>query len=144
MYADSSDVQFDFAGSLRLARMMWEFADELERALDQRRELADVALADWLGSFADNFGVRADNEQLSRQNLVPALRGNAQMWADAWRDATNDQARREWARRVDQMKADRSNLQKFGDFFTGFDYPPEPVPVTSPQPPGFMPVCGVG
>lgn len=140
----AEDVQFDFEGSLQLARKLWEFAGEFDNALGDRLELGNVALADWLGAFGIQFAGRMTDEQQTRNSLVTALRGNATAWADAWRDATNDQARREYARRVDQMKSDRNLLSQIGDALTGFDYPPEPIPVTSPTPPGFYPTCGVG
>lgn len=140
----TEDVQFDFEGSLQLARKLWEFSEEFDSALGERLELRDIALADWLGAFGTQFAGRMANEQQDRASLVAALKENATLWADAWRDATNEQARREYARMVDQMKADRSIAAKIGDAFTGFDYPPEPIPVTSPAGPGFVPTCGVG
>jgi hypothetical protein len=42
-----------------------------------------------------------------------------------------------WARHVENVKEDRSNVEKFGDFFTGFDYPDEPDLVPVPSAPGF-------
>ena len=33
---------------------------------------------------------------------------------------------------------------KIGDFFTGFDYPPEPAPVTKPTPGGFYSTACLG
>lgn len=137
MSANHTDVRFDFDGSLRLARALWAYADDLESGRVDRREAASQALRSWRGRFGDQFRDRADDEQHALATMVAALRTEADAWAAAWKAAMDEQNRRLYSRRVEQMKDDRSALDKVGDFFTGFDYPPEPAPVAKPGPAGF-------
>lgn len=141
---NSSDVRFDYEGALRLARTLWAFADELEDAKGARQREVLAALRTWRGPFGDQFRDRADDEQTSIASLVAALRSDADQWAQAWKMAMDEQNRRLYARKVDQIKKDRSTLDKVGDFFTGFDYPPEPAPVPKPAPAGFYPTACLG
>ena len=139
--ANARDVRFDFEGSLRLARSLWAYADELQAARSVRDTDAGVALRSWRGPFGDEFRERAADEQHSLSALIAALRSDADAWAQAWKDATDEQNRRVWARQVEQMKAERSMMEKVGDFFTGFDYPPEPATVPKPVPGMFYATC---
>ncbi len=141
---NASDVRFDYDGSLRLARSLWSYAEELETAKGERRVEVLAALRTWRGPFGDQFRDRADDEQTSMASLVAALRTEADQWARAWKEAMDEQNRRLWARKVDQMKEDRSALDKVGDFFTGFDYPPEPAPLATPGPASFFPTGCLG
>ena len=138
---NEQDVVFDFDGALNLARRLWSFADELEAAKDDRFTGAEAALASWLGSYSDEFVERMNTEQTNLDQVVAGLRTEADQWAQAWKDATDEQNRRLWARQVDQMKSDRNVLDHVGDFFTGFDYPPDPAPVRKPAPSGFYGTC---
>lgn len=135
--ANSSDVRFDYDGALRLARSLWSFADELEACKGDRHRLAEQALRSWRGPFGNEFSGRERDEQVSLQTVIAGLRSDADAWAEAWKQAMDEQNRRLWARRVEQMKEDRSAIEKVGDFFTGFDYPPKPAPVAKPSPGGF-------
>lgn len=138
---NDEDVVFDFEGALNLARRLWAFADELESATSDRFTGAETALTSWLGAYADEFVERMNTEQNQLTQLVGLLRHDADQWASAWKDAKDEQNRRLWARQVDQMKADRNVFDHIGDFFTGFDYPPDPVPVPKPTPSGFYASC---
>lgn len=139
---NTSDVRFDFDGSLRLARSLWAFADELEAGRAARDGAVEVALRSWKGPFGDDFRARASDERQSLGSLIAALRSDADAWAQAWKDATDEQNRRRWARQVEQIKAERSMVEKVGDFLTGFDYPPQPAPVPKPVPGMFHATCG--
>jgi hypothetical protein len=127
-----------------LARTLWAFADDLESAKGDRRAEAVAALRTWRGPFGDEFRGRVDDELTSVASLVAALRTEADQWAQAWKAAMDEQNRRLYARKVDQMKHDRSTLDKVGDFFTGFDYPPAPPPVPKPGPAGFYATACLG
>lgn len=128
------DVRFDFEGALRLARSLWAYAEDLEGARGTRRADAADALRSWRGPYADEFRERTGDEASSLASLISGLRSDADAWAGAWKNAMDEQNRRLYARRVDDMKAERSNLAKVGDFFTGFDYPPAPPGVARPAP----------
>jgi len=134
---NAQDVRFDFEGSLRLARELWAYADQLEQAKGARRSEAMAALRTWRGPFGDHFRERVEDERTSLSSVIAALRTEADQWASAWKQAMDEQNRRLYARRVEQMKAERSAMEKLGDFFTGFDYPPPPPPVPKPGPAGF-------
>lgn len=138
---NDQDVVFDFDGALNLARRLWSFADELEAAATDRATGAETALTSWLGAYADEFVERMNTEQTNLAQVVAGLRTEADQWAQAWKDATDEQNRRLWARQVDDMKADRNLWDRGVDFFTGFDYPPDPVPVRKPTPSGFYATC---
>lgn len=138
------DVRFDFDGSLRLARSLWAFAEELEGAKGTRRSDAAGALRSWRGPFADELRERLGDEAASLTSLISGLRSDADAWAQAWKNAMDEQNRRLYARRVDEIKAERSNLEKVGDFFTGFDYPPGPSPVAKPAPAMFHATACMG
>lgn len=129
-----SDVRFDYDGALRLARTLWAYAEDLQSAKGARRSEAMDALQAWRGPFGDQFRDRIGDEQTSMASLIAALKTEADLWASAWKQAMDEQNRRLYARRVEQMKEERSRLEKLGDFFTGFDYPPEPAPVPKPAP----------
>lgn len=131
------DVRFDYEGSLQLARRLWAFADDLERARGDRRAEVLAALRTWRGPFGDEFRDRSTDEQSSLASVVSALRTEADEWARAWKQAMDEQNRRLYARRVERLKAERSALERMGDFFTGFDHPPPPAPLPKPGPAGF-------
>ena len=141
---NDTDVRFDFDGSLRLARLLWSYADDLESGRTDRRAAAERALRSWRGKFGEQFRDRASDEQNAMATMVAALRTEADSWASAWKAAMDEQNRRLYARRVDQMKEERSLLEKAGDFFTGFDYPPEPAPVPKPTAGGFYSTACLG
>lgn len=138
------DVRFDFDGALRLARSLWAYAEDLEAARGTRRGHAADALRSWRGPFGDEFRERAGDEASSLASLISGLRSDADAWAGAWKNAMDEQNRRLYARRVDEIKAERSNLEKVGDFFTGFDYPPGPSPVAKPAPAMFHATACLG
>jgi len=141
---NSEDVKFDYEGALSLARNLWAFADDVEAAAGNRLTSASAALKDWKGTYGDQFAGRANLEQTDLGLVVAGLRTEADGWAAAWKDAMDEQNRRLYARKVDKMKEDRSTAAKIGDFFTGFEYPPEPAPVTKPSPGGFYATACLG
>ena len=132
------DVQFDWDGSLDLARKLWAFADDLSTAKPSRHADAETALKEWRGTYGEDFKTRADDEQTSLQSVITGLRGEAKQWAQAWKLAMDQQNRVLRARAVDEHNDDKGVFDKVGDFFTGDDdIPPEPTPVPLPAPPSF-------
>jgi hypothetical protein len=142
VHADK-DVQFDWDGSLELARKLWSFADDLSTAKPARKTDAETALRQWKGRFGDEFTTRADHEQTSFTSVITGLRNEAKQWAQAWKLAMDQQNRVLRARAVDKHNHDKSFLDKVGDFFGGDDnIPPEPTPVPLPAPPSFPKTAG--
>jgi len=137
MKGNTADVVFDYQGALSLARRLWALADEVTHVAGQRRELADSAKTNFMGAYGDQFSSRIGVEGTNLTNVAQGLRNDAMAAARMWKAAMEEENRRLYARHVDEMKSHRSVLQSIGDFFTGFDYPPEPEPVPLPRPPGF-------
>ena len=70
----SSDVQFDFDGSLPLARRLWKLADDLDHVRTKRSQLADTALSTWKGEHATTFATWECDEGRDLTSCVAALR----------------------------------------------------------------------
>jgi hypothetical protein len=138
-------VQFDFEGSLALARRLWALADDLEAAERHRESDFDVAMASWRGEHAQRFRGRRETERLSKRNVVAGLRDDAQGWARAWASALDQQNRNNWAAQVERVRDDRNLLEKGWDATFGKDDSdesvPKPAPVRVPTAPDFRPTA---
>ena len=141
MEGNKTDLVFDYQAALNLARQLNNLAVQLAQAGTTRQGLADVAKKDFIGAFADQFGSRVTVEQANFRAVVQGLRNDAMALAMMWKKAMEEENRRLYGRHVDDMKNHRSVLESIGDWFTGFDYPPEPAPVPLPQPPAFTPTA---
>lgn len=139
-------MQFDYDGSLALARRLWDTADRFIGAAQERDVARAEAVQRWEGPYAEVFAsVRVTDENDSCCNVMAALQEEAVNWAYAWATAVDDQNRIEWAEAVEQERTQRSSLEKFGDWWVGDDSTkqvPEPAPVAVPEPPGFTPTGG--
>lgn len=136
-------VNFDFEGSLRLARRLWALGDEL-RVEDERRDShGETALAEWRGAYATAFAVDRDTERSNRQNMLTLLHTDAREWASLWADAMDEQNRRNRAAEVTKRRESRSGLKKFGDALgvtrDDSDDLPHAAPVPVPVAPSFSP-----
>ncbi len=143
-HGNSSRVRFDFEGSLAHARQLWALADRLEAERLARKADADLASASWRGKYGDQFRSLIESEQVDFLRVVGALREEAQAWATAWRDAMNEQNRRNRARQVDVVRAGRGLGEQFVDVFVGDDSDAEVARVllaTTPVAPTFAPTC---
>jgi hypothetical protein len=134
-------VQFDFEGSLVLARQLWALADDLESE-DRRREAdVDVALGSWRGEYATRFRGRRETERTSKRNVVAGLRADAEAWAKAWATAMDQQNRNNWAAEVERVRDHRNFIEKGWDATFGKDDSdesvPKPGPVRVPAAPDF-------
>lgn len=138
--ANGARVRFDFDGALALARKLWSLADDLERSKLTRTQQADTAKAVWRGQYADQFGVRMTDEDTTRANVINGLREEAKGWATSWKNAMDEQNRRNRAKAVDEERENRSGAEKFGDFFVGDDSDEQVAKARTadvPQPPFF-------
>ena len=132
------DVQFDWDGSLELARKLWAYADDLATAKSTRSGQADTALTKWEGPYGDQFKTRKANEQSSMTSIIAGLRQEAEGWAQAWKMAMDQQNRVLRARAVNEHQDSKNIFEKGWDKLTGDDdLPPEPTPVPLPTAPGF-------
>lgn len=139
-------VDFDFDGSLALARMLWDLADELEREHRGRQRQGEVALAKWRGPYARQFAQRQATEEASASNVVAGLQADAEAWAAAWVEAMYQQNKNNRAAKVDQVRDDRGLIEKGWDEY-GFGEDDSESKVAAaerpptPQPPSFTPTA---
>jgi len=135
-------VPFDFEGSLTLARRLWALASTIEQSASSRATKVEVAQAKWEGPYRTDFDGRATDEATSSSRVVAALREEARGWADAWREAMEEQNRRNRAAKVTEVRDDRGWMERnVGDRIMGDDSDEE-VPqcptIATPQPPSFL------
>jgi hypothetical protein len=138
-------VPFDFDGSLTLARRLWSLADLVDHDMARRGQAADIARARWRGPYRAEFDTRVDIEANSARRIAEGLREEAKGWAEAWREALEEQNRRNRAARVAEERNSRGWFERnIGDRFGGDDsedqVPPCPT-VPLPKPPGFVPTA---
>lgn len=142
-----SDIRFDFEGSLALARRLWSTAEQFSGAAGERAGARENAIRLWEGPYAEVFAsIRRVDEDNSFVNVMAALQEEALYWAVAWKTAIDGQNRIEWARAVEREKAQRSSMEKFGDWWVGDDSSsqvPEPAAVAVPAAPDFQPTGGL-
>lgn len=134
-------VDFDFDGSLQLARQLWSLAASIQSEDGDRETDFDTAKAKFEGPHADSFVSRRDQERTDRTTVVEALRDDARNWAQAWATAMDQQNKNNRAARVEEIRENRSGWEKFGDVFVGDDSDdqvPMPDAVAVPSAPQFL------
>ncbi len=143
MSAAAGRVRFDFAGSLAQAKRLWALAEHLDGLKTARKADAELALRSWQGQYAGQFRTRMTEEAISLRNVAEGLRNEARAWAQCWKDAMDEQNRRNRAQQVEAVRARRSWTERnIGDLFLGDDTDARvgPAPVAAvPQPPDFQP-----
>lgn len=139
-------LQFDFQGSLELAKMLWDLAEAVEARVvvagaQSRATFAGEALVAWQGPFASDFRARSVDEADDGVRITAHLRDEAMAWASAWREAMDEQNRRNRAARVQQLREERGFLEQLWDgVWHGDDSEgqvPPVSPASTPQPPYF-------
>lgn len=138
-------VQFDFEGSLQLARMLWSLADDLRSEAMERERNATVASERWRGRYADDFGERMSTETSNRLEIAAQLREDARNWARAWQTALDQQNKINRINRVQEISDSRNIFQKGWDATVGSDDSDSKVAavpeVPVPTPPAFLPTA---
>jgi hypothetical protein len=134
----AGDVVFDYDGALLMARRLWAFADALESMMRDRAAAATEALVDWTGPHATSFVSRLDVERTDVNRVVVQFRRAAQEWAEAWKEAIDQQNRILQARRWEYNK-DHQGL--FGGL-DGVERPHDPEPRPVPSAPDFKATGG--
>lgn len=140
--ANQNRVRFSFTGSLRLARELWALADSIDGTRNKRSNDNATASREWLGHRRDDFARRSSTESTDMSGVAQRLRDEATMWATAWRDAMNEQNRRNRSIRVQVVRGQRSVGERIVDWAIGDDSDNEVAGVTEvgvPQPPHFSP-----
>lgn len=138
-------IQFDFDGSLELARQLWALASELATEDFGRDMEFHTAKDKWRGSKGDDFVNRRETERSSRSNVYNGLKEDAQGWAEAWAKAMHQQNTNNRAAAVNQASEDRGGWTKFVDATVGEDNSEDEVAAAEtppvPTPPQFMPTA---
>lgn len=138
-------VDFDFGGSLDLARTLWSLAEDLEAADGAREGKSATALTKWKGPYATQFTQRRADERTSAANVAEGLRDDARSWAAAWVEAMHQQNKNNRAAQVEQVREDRWWGEKAWDATLGEDESESKVAAaerpSTPQPPSFQPTA---
>ena len=134
-------VDFDFDGSLQLAKNLWQLADDLSTENTGRGTEGETALAKWEGPFSTQFGERRTAESDSYRNVFEGLRDDARSWATAWVEAMHQQNKNNRAAKVEEVRDNRSWGESAWDSTFGEDDSDEQVGEadrpSTPQPPDF-------
>ena len=138
-------VQFDWDGSLELARKLWALAEDLQHEDAGRETQYDTAKAKWRGAYGEQFAERRSTERASCTNVITGLRDDARAWAQAWAQAMDQQNKNNRAAEVERVSDDRGLIEKGIDATVGSDdsdsKAPKPASVPVPTPPGFAPTA---
>lgn len=138
----AQDIQFDFEGSLVLARQLWTMADDARSVMADRGRLAQGALNTWLGPHGTDLADRVTSEGPQIDAIFEDLRAAANGWAVCWQAAMDEQRRIDHARECDRVRNSRSMLDSVvGGLLGHDDLPPPPLPVGLPVAPGFAPTA---
>lgn len=145
-YRAGGRVDFDFEGSLELARQLWALAEELEQEDAGRTGQSETALAKWQGPYATEFAQRCNTERSSAANVIQGLQRDAQTWAAAWAAAMAQQNQNNRAAAVQRHRDDRWWGEKLWDEYGGGeDTAEEEIPAAQapavPRPPHFQPTA---
>ena len=137
-------VDFDFDGSLELARKLWALAEDIEQEDRGRGRQAETAVRKWAGPYATQFAERRATEEASATNVIAGLQADAQAWAAAWVEAMYQQNKNNRAAEVQDVRDDRGFFEKGWDEY-GFGEDDSESKVAAaerpatPQPPSFHP-----
>ena len=135
----AGDIEFDWEGSLQMARELWALADLLGTTMSARETAAADASKDWLGPHHDDFVTRMGVERTNVDGAIPQLRTGAQGWAYQWQQAMDQQNQILMAREWDSRHGDWLHDHSFGIFGSGPKRPPDPTPAGLPSAPDFQP-----
>ena len=139
-------VQFDFEGSLQLARQLWSTR---RRRPDRGRRSGDPVRrpprpSGWGPTPTSSSAVgRTSGRRAPRSS--PRLREDARLWAEAWARALDQQNKNNRAAEVERVRDDRGMFEKGWDSTFGEDdsddQVPMPEPVSVPTAPSFLPTA---
>jgi hypothetical protein len=138
----AQDIQFDFEGSLVLARQLRAMAEDAHSMMSNRGRLAQDALNTWLGPHGVDFAERVTAEGRQIDGFSADLRRAADGWAICWKEAMDEQRRIDHARECERIRSSRSLLDSVvGGIFGHDDLPPPPRPVGIPEGPAYLPTA---
>ncbi|MGH3937224.1 MAG: hypothetical protein ACRDTG_01100 [Pseudonocardiaceae bacterium] len=128
------DVVFNWNAARRLSAQFRAVATTLEGQISQRNTLADQALREWRGAYAEQFRVRMNTCTGDAQRFAASMHLAANQLDELAELARAEQSRRERARQWVQDQENESFLNKVGDAIFGEDdKPPVPGPIQPPR-----------
>lgn len=133
--ADHQDVQFDRAAADRLIAQLRATAQVLEHQVPARNAMAENALAEWRGAFAEEFVHRMGMCVNDARRIADAMREAARALDELSARAEREQQRRELVRDWERDQANKSNWEKVTDAVGITSYDDDRPPVAPPEPP---------
>lgn len=137
-----SDVEFDFDGSLQMARDLWSLSTSLSTLMGNRETAASTAALDFVGPHYDSFVTRMTTERTNIDGAATQLQTAANGWAQQWAAAMDQQNQVLMAREWDGREGDTLNQVSFGLLGSGPERPPDPTPTAVPTAPDFTATRG--
>lgn len=137
-----ADVEFDFDGSLQMARDLWALAQSLSTLMADREAAGASASLDWVGPHHDEFVTRMTTDRTNVDGAVSQLQAAANGWAFQWQQAMDQQNQILMAREWEGREGDTLNKVSFGLLGSGPERPPDPTPAGLPSAPDFRPTRG--
>lgn len=127
-------VVFNWDAARRLSAQFRAVATTLEGQIPRRNTLADQALREWRGVFAEQFRGRMSICTGDAQRFAESMHLAAKQLDELAELARAEQSRREKARQWVQDQENESFLNKVGDVLFGEDdKPPVPGPIQPPR-----------
>ena len=129
----TSDIRFDFEGSLALARQLWTLADTISDLSNSRRDMAANAAREWKGPLGKEFRERIVDDRNDLLRDAQQLRLGAMAWAEAYAKSVDEQNTRSYTRehaRVAKLREDRSVLK---DVVAAIGFDDLPLPKAQPK-----------
>ena len=133
--ADHQDVQFDWTAAERLIARLRHTAEVLDAQVSARNAMAENALAEWRGVFAEEFVHRMGMCGNDARRLADAMRHAAAALVELSARARREQQRREKLREWERDRANKSFWEKVTDQVGLTSYDDDLPPVAPPEPP---------
>lgn len=102
-------VNFDFEGSLELARKLYALSESIEADATARETDYTTAKAKWKGAYGDEFVTRREDERSKEVAAINQLRSEADLWASAWAQAMTQQNKNNRAAKVEAVAKQKSD-----------------------------------
>jgi uncharacterized protein YukE len=135
--ADHQDVPFDWGAAEKLAAAFRAAATTLESQVPARNTMAEAALAEWQGRFADEFQGRMATCADDGRRLAAAMRVAAGQVGELSDRASREQRRRQDARDWEYHERHKSAVERLTDDL-GLTHKETPPPPQADPPPRFL------
>ncbi|MET0496617.1 MAG: hypothetical protein ABW000_26130 [Actinoplanes sp.] len=131
--ANTDPVGFDFVAAQRLIAEFLNAATALRGTAGARRTLANRALVDWRGRYAQQFAADVETGDTDAHRLAESYERAADQVRMLVRAAEAEDERRALARKWEDQQRKRSNLERIQDWIGLGDDDVPPPPPPAPQ-----------